>query len=197
MSRHKELDRSFSPGAILFDDDLLTTPPTFEELLSQSMLSILRSVFEYSGDTADAVCLFIEFNRFSDDVSYMPMFRYGKDFYNADEISVMSESGKSTDVDKSKSESWLDDLLRDYITKSLVPLYGRHHKMIPTQIWVFYDLVEEKHTDEMAIHLHVMYDLSTNSRTKTSDIDESVRSWVSRTMSIHSVSVQPNRGNIN
>jgi hypothetical protein len=197
MSRHKELDRGFSPGAILFDDDLLTTPPTFEELLSQSMLSILRSVFEYSGDTADAVCLFIEFNRFSDDVSYMPMFRYGKDFYNADEISVMSESGKSTDVDKSKSESWLDDLLRDYITKSLVPLYGRHHKMIPTQIWVFYDLVEEKHTDEMAIHLHVMYDLSTNSRTKTSDIDESVRSWVSRTMSIHSVSVQPNRGNIN
>ena len=197
MSRHKELDRSFSPGSILFDDDLLTTPPTFEELLSQSMLSILRSVFEYSGDTADAVCLFIEFNRFSDDVSYMPMFRYGKDFYNADEISVMSESGKSTDVDKSKSESWLDDLLRDYITKSLVPLYGRHHKMIPTQIWVFYDLVEEKHTDEMAIHLHVMYDLSTNSRTKTSDIDESVRSWVSRTMSIHSVSVQPNRGNIN
>ena len=197
MSRHKELDRGFSPGAILFDDDLLTTPPTFEELLSQSMLSILRSVFEYSGDTADAVCLFIEFNRFSDDVSYMPMFRYGKDFYNADEISVMSESGKSTDVDKSKSESWLDDLLRDYITKSLVPLYGRHHKMIPTQIWVFYDLVEEKHTDEMAIHLHIMYDLSTNSRTKTSDIDESVRSWVSRTMSIHSVSVQPNRGNIN
>lgn len=197
MSRHKELDRGFSPGAILFDDDLLTTPPTFEELLSQSMLSILRSVFEYSGDTADAVCLFIEFNRFSDDVSYMPMFRYGKDFYNADEISVMSESGKSTDVDKSKSESWLDDLLRDYITKSLVPLYGRHHKMIPTQIWVFYDLVEEKHTDEMAIHLHVMYDLSTNSRTKTSDIDESVRSWVSRTMILPSISAQPNRGNIN
>lgn len=195
MSRHKELDRSFSPGSILFDDDLLTTPPTFEELLSQSMLSILRSVFEYSGDTADAVCLFIEFNRFSDDVSYMPMFRYGKDFYNADEISVMSESSKSTDVDR--SESWLDNLLRDYITNSLVPMYDRHHKMIPTQIWVFYDLVEEKHTDEMAIHLHVMYDLSTNSRTKTSDIDESVRSWVSRTMSIHSVSVQPNRGNIN
>lgn len=196
MSRHKELDRSFSPGAILFDDDLLTTPPTFEELLSQSMLSILRSIFEYSGDTADAVCLFIEFNRFSDDVSYIPMFRYGKDFYNADEISVMSESSKSTDVDN-RSESWLDDLLRDYITKSLVPLYDRHHKMFPTQIWVFYDLIEEKHTDEMAIHLHVMYDLSTNSRTKTSDIDESVRSWVSRTMSIHSVSVQPNRGNIN
>lgn len=196
MSRHKELDRSFSPGAILFDDDLLTTPPTFEELLSQSMLSILRSIFEYSGDTADAVCLFIEFNRFSDDVSYMPMFRYGKDFYNADEISVMSENSKSTDVDN-RSESWLDNLLRDYITKSLVPLYDRHHKMIPTQIWVFYDLVEEKHTDEMAIHLHVMYDLSTNNRTKTSDIDESVRSWVSRTMSIHSVSVQPNRGNIN
>lgn len=196
MSRHKELDRSFSPGAILFDDDLLTTPPTFEELLSQSMLSILRSIFEYSGDTADAVCLFIEFNWFSDDVSYMPMFRYGKDFYNADEISVMSKSNKSTDVD-SRSESWLDDLLGDYITKSLVPLYDRHHKMIPTQIWVFYDLIEEKHTDEMAIHLHVMYDLSTNSRTKTSDIDESVRSWVSRTMSIHSVSVQPNRGNIN
>lgn len=196
MSRHKELDRNFSPGAILFDDDLLTTPPTFEELLSQSMLSILRSVFEYSGDTADAVCLFIEFSKSSSDVSYMPMFRYGKDFYNADEISVMSKSSKSTDVD-SRSESWLDDLLRDYITNSLVPLYGRHHKMIPTQIWVFYDLVEEKHTDEMAIHLHVMYDLSTNSRTKTSDIDESVRSWVSRTMSIHSVSVQPNRGNIN
>lgn len=196
MSRHKELDRSFSPGAILFDDDLLTTPPTFEELLSQSMLSILRSVFEYSGDTADAVCLFIEFNRFSDDVSYMPMFRYGKDFYNADEISVMSENSKSTDVDN-RSESWLDNLLRDYITKSLVPLYDRHHKMIPTQIWVFYDLIEEKHTDEMAIHLHVMYDLSTNSRTKTSDIDESVRSWVSRTMNIQSVSAQPNRGNIN
>lgn len=196
MSRHKELDRGFSPGAILFDDDLLTTPPTFEELLSQSMLSILRSVFEYSGDTADAVCLFIEFNRFSDDVSYMPMFRYGKDFYNADEISVMSENSKSTDVDN-KSESWLDDLLRDYITNSLVPLYGLHHKMIPTQIWVFYDLVEEKHTDEMAIHLHVMYDLSTNNETRVSDIDESVRSWVSRTMSIHSVSVQPNRGNIN
>lgn len=195
MSRHKEFDRSFSPGAILFDDDLLTTPPTFEELLSQSMLSILRSVFEYSGDTADAVCLFIEFSKSSDDVSYMPMFRYGKDFYNADEISVMSESSKSTDVDK--SESWLDDLLGDYITNSLVPLYGRHCKLIPTQIWVFYDLIEEKHTDEMAIHLHVMYDLSTNSRTKTSDIDESVRSWVSRTMSIHSVSVQPNRGNIN
>ena len=196
MSRHKELDRGFSPGAILFDDDLLTTPPTFEELLSQSMLSILRSVFEYSGDTADAVCLFIEFNRFSDDVSYMPMFRYGKDFYNADEISVMSENSKSTDVDN-RSESWLDNLLRDYITKSLVPLYDRHHKMIPTQIWVFYDLIEEKHTDEMAIHLHVMYDLSTNSRTKTSDIDESVRSWVSRTMNIQSVSAQPNRGNIN
>lgn len=196
MSRHKELDRIFSPGSILFDDDLLTPTPTFEELLSQSLLSILRSVFEYSGDTSDAVCLFIEFNRFSNDVSYMPLFRYGKDFYNADEISVMSESSKSTDVD-SRSESWLDDLLGDYITKSLVPLYGRHHKMIPTQIWVFYDLVEEKHTDEMAIHLHVMYDLSTNSRTKTSDIDESVRSWVSRTMSIHSVSVQPNRGNIN
>lgn len=196
MSRHKELDRGFSPGAILFDDDLLTTPPTFEELLSQSMLSILRSVFEYSGDTADAVCLFIEFNRFSDDVSYMPMFRYGKDFYNADEISVMSENSKSTDVDN-RSESWLDDLLRDYITNSLVPLYVRHHKMIPTQIWVFYDLVEEKHTDEMAIHLHVMYDLSTNNETRVSDIDESVRSWVSRTMSIHSVSVQPNRGNIN
>lgn len=196
MSRHKELDRSFSPGSILFDDDLLTTPPTFEELLSQSMLSILRSVFEYSGDTADAVCLFIEFNRFSDDVSYMPMFRYGKDFYNADEISVMSENSKSTDVDN-RSESWLDDLLRDYITNSLISMYRRHHKMIPTQIWVFYDLVEEKHTDEMAIHLHVMYDLSTNSRTKTSGIDESVRSWVSRTMSIHSVSVQPNRGNIN
>lgn len=195
MSRHKELDRSFSPGSILFDDDLLTTPPTFEELLSQSMLSILRSVFEYSGDTADAVCLFIEFNRFSDDVSYMPMFRYGKDFYNADEISVMSESSKSTDVDR--SESWLDNLLRDYITNSLVPMYDRHHKMIPTQIWVFYDLVEEKHTDEMAIHLHVMYDLSTNNETRVSDIDESVRSWVSRTMSIHSVSVQPNRGNIN
>ena len=195
MSRHKELDRSFSPGAILFDDDLLTTPPTFEELLSQSMLSILRSIFEYSGDTADAVCLFIEFNRFSDDVSYMPMFRYGKDFYNANEISVMSESSKSTDVDR--SESWLDDLLRDYITNSLVPLYGRHHKMIPTQIWVFYDLVEEKHTDEMAIHLHVMYDLSTNNRTKTSDIDESVRSWVSRTMILPSISAQPNRGNIN
>lgn len=197
MSRHKELDRSFSPGAILFDDDLLTTPPTFEELLSQSMLSILRSVFEYSGDTADAVCLFIEFSKSSSDVSYMPMFRYGKDFYNADEISVMSESSKSTDVDKSKSESWLDGLLRDYITNSLVPLYGRHHKMLPTQIWVFYDLVEEKHTDEMAIHLHVMYDLSTNNEAKISDIDESVRSWVSRTMSIHSVSVQPNRGNIN
>ena len=196
MSRHKELDRSFSPGSILFDDDLLTTPPTFEELLSQSMLSILRSIFEYSGDTADAVCLFIEFSKFSSDVSYMPMFRYGKDFYNADEISVMSKSSKSTDVD-SRSESWLDDLLGDYITKSLVPLYDRHHKMIPTQIWVFYDLVEEKHTDEMAIHLHVMYDLSTNNRTKTSDIDESVRSWVSRTMSTHSVSVQPNRGNIN
>ena len=196
MSRHKELDRIFSPGSILFDDDLLTPPPTFEELLSQSLLSILRSVFEYSGDTSDAVCLFIEFNRFSNDVSYMPMFRYGKDFYNADEISVMSESSKSTDVDN-RSESWLDDLLRDYITNSLVPLYGRHHKMIPTQIWVFYDLIEEKHTDEMAIHLHVMYDLSTNNRTKTSDIDESVRSWVSRTMSIHSVSVQPNRGNIN
>jgi len=196
MSRHKELDRSFSPGSILFDDDLLTTPPTFEELLSQSMLSILRSIFEYSGDTADAVCLFIEFSRFSDDVSYMPMFRYGKDFYNADEISVMSENSKSTDVDN-RSESWLDNLLRDYITKSLVPLYDRHHKMIPTQIWVFYDLIEEKHTDEMAIHLHVMYDLSTNSRTKTSDIDESVRSWVSRTMNIQSVSAQPNRGNIN
>ena len=196
MSRHKELDRGFSPGAILFDDDLLTTPPTFEELLSQSMLSILRSVFEYSGDTADAVCLFIEFNRFSDDVSYMPMFRYGKDFYNADEISVMSENSKSTDVDN-RSESWLDNLLRDYITKSLVPLYDRHHKMIPTQIWVFYDLIEEKHTDEMAIHLHVMYDLSTNNRTKTSDIDESVRSWVSRTMRMPSVSAQPNRGNIN
>jgi hypothetical protein len=196
MSRHKELDRSFSPGSILFDDDLLTTSPTFEELLSQSMLSVLRSIFEYSGDTADAVCLFIEFSKSSSDVSYMPMFRYGKDFYNADEISVMSENSKSTDVDN-RSESWLDDLLRDYITNSLVPLYGRHHKMIPAQIWVFYDLVEEKHTDEMAIHLHVMYDLSTNSRTKTSDIDESVRSWVSRTMSIHSVSVQPNRGNIN
>lgn len=196
MSQHKELDRIFSPGSILFDDDLLTPPPTFEELLSQSLLSILRSVFEYSGDTSDAVCLFIEFNRFSNDVSYMPMFRYGKDFYNADEISVMSESSKSTDVDN-RSESWLDDLLRDYITNSLVPLYGRHHKMIPTQIWVFYDLIEEKHTDEMAIHLHVMYDLSTNNRTKTSDIDESVRSWVSRTMSIHSVSAQPNRGNIN
>ena len=195
MSRHKELDRSFSPGAILFDDDLLTPPPTFEELLSQSVLSVLRSVFEYSGDTADAVCLFIEFNRFSDDVSYMPMFRYGKDFYNADEISVMSDRVKSTDVDK--SESWLDDLLRDYITKSLVPLYGRHHKMIPTQIWVFYDLVEEKRTDEMAIHLHVMYDLSTNNESKISDIDESVRSWVSRTMSIQSISAQPNRGNIN
>lgn len=197
MSRHKELDRSFSPGAILFDDDLLTTPPTFEELLSQSMLSILRSVFEYSGDTADAVCLFIEFSKSSSDVSYMPMFRYGKDFYNADEISIMSESSKSTYVDKSKSESWLDGLLRDYITNSLVPLYGRHHKMIPTQIWVFYDLVEEKHTDEMAIHLHVMYDLSTNNEAKISDIDESVRSWVSRTMSIQSVSAQPNRGNIN
>ena len=196
MSRHKELDRIFSPGSILFDDDLLTPPPTFEELLSQSLLSILRSVFEYSGDTSDAVCLFIEFNRFSNDVSYIPMFRYGKDFYTADEITVMSESSKSTDVDN-RSESWLDDLLRDYITNSLVPLYGRHHKMIPTQIWVFYDLIEEKHTDEMAIHLHVMYDLSTNNRTKTSDIDESVRSWVSRTMSIHSVSVQPNRGNIN
>ena len=195
MSRHKELDRSFSLGAILFDDDLLTPPPTFEELLSQSVLSVLRSVFEYSGDTADAVCLFIEFNRFSDDVSYMPMFRYGKDFYNADEISVMSDRVKSTDVDK--SESWLDDLLRDYITKSLVPLYGRHHKMIPTQIWVFYDLVEEKRTDEMAIHLHVMYDLSTNNESKISDIDESVRSWVSRTMSIQSISAQPNRGNIN
>lgn len=195
MSRHKELDRSFSPGAILFDDDLLTPPPTFEELLSQSMLSVLRSVFEYSGDTADAVCLFVEFNRFSDNVSYMPLFRYGKDFYNADEISVVSDRVKSTDVDK--SGSWLDDLLRNYITKSLVPLYGRHHKMIPTQIWVFYDLVEEKHTDEMAIHLHVMYDLSTNNRAKTSDIDESVRSWVSRTMSIQSVSAQPNRGNIN
>ena len=195
MSRHKELDRSFSPGAILFDDDLLTPPPTFEELLSQSVLSVLRSVFEYSGDTADAVCLFIEFNRFSDDVSYMPMFRYGKDFYNADEISVMSDRVKPTDVDK--SESWLDDLLRDYITKSLVPLYGRHHKMIPTQIWVFYDLVEEKRTDEMAIHLHVMYDLSTNNESKISDIDESVRSWVSRTMSIQSISAQPNRGNIN
>lgn len=195
MSRHKELDRSFSPGAILFDDDLLTPPPTFEELLSQSMLSVLRSVFEYSGDTADAVCLFVEFNRFSDNVSYMPMFRYGKDFYNADEISIMSDRVKSTDVDK--SESWLDDLLRDYITKSLVPLYGRHHKMIPTQIWVFYDLVEEKHTDEMAIHLHVMYDLSTSNENKISDIDESVRSWVSRTMSIQSVSAQPNRGNIN
>ena len=197
MSRHKELDRSFSPGAILFDDDLLTTPPTFEELLSQSMLSILRSIFEYSGDTADAVCLFIEFNRFSDDVSYMPMFRYGKDFYNANEISVMSESSKSTDVDKSKPESWLDDLLKDYITNSLIPMYRRHHKMIPTQIWVFYDLVEEKHTDEMAIHLHIMYDLSTNNRTKTSDIDESVRSWVSRTMILPSISAQPNRGNIN
>lgn len=196
MSRHKELDRSFSPGAILFDDDLLTTPPTFEELLSQSMLSILRSVFEYSGDTADAVCLFIEFNRFSDDVSYMPMFRYGKDFYNADEISVMSENSKSTDVDN-RSESWLDDLLRDYITSSLVPLYGRHHKMIPTQIWVFYDLIEEKHTDEMAIHLHVMYDLSINNKTEISDIDESVRSWVSRTMILPSISAQPNRGNIN
>lgn len=196
MSRHKELDRGFSPGAILFDDDLLTTPPTFEELLSQSMLSILRSIFEYSGDTADAVCLFIEFNRFSDDVSYMPMFRYGKDFYNADEISVMSENSKSTDVDN-KSESWLDDLLGDYITNSLVPLYGRHHKMIPTQIWVFYDLVEEKHTDEMAMHLHVMYDLSTDNEAKISDIDESVRSWVSRTMRMPSVSAQPNRGNIN
>lgn len=196
MSWHKELDRGFSPGAILFDDDLLTTPPTFEELLSQSMLSILRSVFEYSGDTADAVCLFIEFNRFSDDVSYMPMFRYGKDFYNADEISVMSENSKSTDVDN-KSESWLDDLLGDYITNSLVPLYGRHHKMIPTQIWVFYDLVEEKHTDEMAMHLHVMYDLSTDNEAKISDIDESVRSWVSRTMRMPSVSAQPNRGNIN
>lgn len=196
MSRHKELDRGFSPGAILFDDDLLTTPPTFEELLSRSMLSILRSVFEYSGDTADAVCLFIEFNRFSDDVSYMPMFRYGKDFYNTDEISVMSENSKSTDVDN-KSESWLDDLLGDYITNSLVPLYGRHHKMIPTQIWVFYDLVEEKHTDEMAMHLHVMYDLSTDNEAKISDIDESVRSWVSRTMRMPSVSAQPNRGNIN
>lgn len=196
MSDCSRTDRSFSPGSILFDDDLLTTPPTFEELLSQSMLSILRSIFEYSGDTADAVCLFIEFSRFSDDVSYMPMFRYGKDFYNADEISVMSENSKSTDVDN-RSESWLDNLLRDYITKSLVPLYDRHHKMIPTQIWVFYDLIEEKHTDEMAIHLHVMYDLSTNSRTKTSDIDESVRSWVSRTMNIQSVSAQPNRGNIN
>lgn len=196
MSRHKELDRSFSPGSILFDDDLLTTPPTFEELLSQSMLSILRSIFEYSGDTADAVCLFIEFSRFSDDVSYMPMFRYGKDFYNADEISVMSKSSKSTDVD-SRSESWLDDLLGDYITKSLVPLYDRHHKMIPTQIWVFYDLIEEKHTDEMAIHLHVMYDLSINNKTEISDIDESVRSWVSRTMRMPSVSAQPNRGNIN
>lgn len=196
MSRHKELDRSFSPGSILFDDDLLTTTPTFEELLSQSMLSILRSIFEYSGDTADAVCLFIEFNRFSDDVSYMPMFRYGKDFYNADEISVMSENSKSTDVDN-KSESWLDDLLGDYITNSLVPLYGRHHKMIPTQIWVFYDLVEEKHTDEMAMHLHVMYDLSTDNEAKISDIDESVRSWVSRTMRMPSVSAQPNRGNIN
>lgn len=195
MSRHKELDRGFSPGAILFDDDLLTPPPTFEELLSQSMLSVLRSVFEYSGDTADAVCLFVEFNRFSDNVSYMPLFRYGKDFYNADEISVMSDRVKSTDVDK--SESWLDDLLRDYITKSLVPLYGRHHKMIPTQIWVFYDLVEEKHTDEMAIHLHVMYDLSTSNENKISNIDESVRSWVSRTMSIQSVSAQSNRGNIN
>ena len=195
MSRHKELDRSFSPGAILFDDDLLTSPPTFEELLSQSMLSILRSIFEYSGDTADAVCLFIEFNRFSDDVSYMPMFRYGKDFYNADEISVMSESSKSTDVDR--SESHLDDLLKDYITNSLVPLYGRHHKMIPTQIWVFYDLVEEKRTDEMAIHLYSMYDLSRSRETKISDIDESVRSWVSRTMNIQSVSAQPNRGNIN
>ena len=197
MSRHKELDRGFSPGAILFDDDLLTTPPTFEELLSQSMLSILRSVFEYSGDTADAVCLFIEFNRFSDDVSYMPLFRYGKDFYNADEISVMSESSKSTDVDKFKSESWFDDLLRDYITSSLVPLYGRHRKMLPTQIWVFYDLVEEKRTDEMAIHLHVMYDLSANNETRVSDIDESVRSWVSRTMILPSISAQPNRGNIN
>lgn len=195
MSRHKEMDRSFSPGAIIFDDDLLTSPPMFEELLSQSMLSILKSVFEYSGDTADAVCLFIEFNRFSGDVYYMPMFRYGKDFYNAEEISVMSENSKSTDVDR--SESWLDDLLRDYITNSLVPMYDRHHKMIPTQIWVFYDLVEEKHTDEMAIHLHVMYDLSTNNRTKTSDIDESVRSWVSRTMRLPSVSAQPNRGNIN
>lgn len=195
MSRHKELDRIFSPGSILFDDDLLTPPPTFEELLSQSLLSVLRSVFEYSGDTSDAVCLFIEFNRFSNDVSYMPMFRYGKDFYNANEISVMSESNKSTDVDR--SESWLDDLLKNYITNSLVPMYDRHHKMIPTQIWVFYDLVEEKHTDEMAIHLHVMYDLSTNNRTKTSDIDESVRSWVSRTMRLPSVSVQPNRGNIN
>lgn len=197
MSRHKELDRGFSPGAILFDDDLLTSPPTFEELLSQSMLSVLRSVFEYSGDTADAVCLFIEFSKSSSDVSYMPLFRYGKDFYNADEISVMSESSRSTDVDKSKPESWLDDLLRDYITNSLVPLYGRHHKMIPTQIWVFYDLVEEKHTDEMAIHLHVMYDLSTNNETRVSDIDESVRSWVSRTMILPSIGAQPNRGNIN
>ncbi len=195
MSRHKEMDRSFSLGVILFDDDLLTPPPTFEELLSQSLLSVLRSVFEYSGDTADAVCLFIEFNRFSDDVSYIPLFRYGKDFYNADEISVMSENSKSTDVDR--SEFWLDDLLKDYITNSLVPLYGRHHKMIPTQIWVFYDLVEEKHTDEMAIHLHSMYDLSSNRKTKISDIDESVRSWVSRTMIMPSASAQPNKGNIN
>ena len=113
---------------------------TFEQQLTQILNRMLRDVWAYSEDRADAVYLYIQ--KDDNTANLDTLYAVKGRIYEAHTLNK-SRASKNKKFDTSvERQQRLLTFLSEHLLNSLLPLFSKHDKVFPDEVWASYSLTD-------------------------------------------------------